>query len=213
MAVLKLKSKGKDVKALQGALNKSVSAKLKEDGVFGKLTKTAVIKFQKKNSLKPDGIAGASTLAVIGLGPSLRMPKMKVKDCRNDLNYYKSKDSLQGTGGPDHIDREMIEVKIILRKLEATFAAMGVEIKKIQKDVEKQHRVILGSLDEIVKHQVEYKTYVKSNDVNGAADMASGAEALYAIFKKAEKAMTSAQKKQEKLFMGKFVKLADKTFS
>lgn len=213
MAVLKLQSKGKDVKALQGALNKLVSAKLKEDGVFGKLTKTAVIKFQKKNSLKPDGIAGASTLAVIGLGPSLRIPKMKVEDCRNKLTYYKSKGSLQGEGGPDVFDREMIEIKKMLRDLEATFAAIGVEIKKIQKDAEKQHRAILGNLDEIVKHQIDYKTYVKSNNVNSAADMASGAEALYAIFKKNEKALISTQSKQTKLMRDKFYNLGQKTFS
>lgn len=62
MAVLKLKSKGKDVAALQEALNKTISAKLNADGMFGKATRVAVIKFQKKNSLKADGVAGASTL-------------------------------------------------------------------------------------------------------------------------------------------------------
>ena len=157
MAILKLKSKGKDVEALQKALNKQISAKLDPDGTFGKLTRVAVIKFQKKNSLKPDGVAGASTLAVIGLGPSLRIPKMKVKDCKDDLKFYKSKDSLQsGTGGPDQVDREMIQIKEFLLEIEAKFVAMSREVKTIQKEVEKHHRIVLAALAEVVIHQTEY---------------------------------------------------------
>lgn len=213
MAILKLKSKGKDVEALQKALNKQISAKLDPDGTFGKLTKDAVIKFQKKNSLKPDGVAGASTLAVIGLGPSLRMPKMKVKDCKQHVEDYNSNYSLQATGAPDQIDREMIEIKKGLRKIEAEFVAMGNESKKHQKDVEKHHRVALAALTEIVKHQADYAEYVKKNDVKNAAAMASGAEKLFAIFTQADKAKEAAQDKQHKLFMGEFVALINQTFN
>lgn len=212
MAVLKLQSKGKDVKALQDALNKKVSAKLNADGVFGKLTKAAVIKFQKKNSLKADGIAGASTLAVIGLGPSLKFQKMKVKDCKEELSYYKGKGSLQYFGGPDQFAREMVEVKKALKKVEADFVAMATESKKIQKEVVKHHGVALAAVAELVKHQEYYKELVKDNDVEGAAEMASGAETLYSSFKKAEKALDSAQQRQKDIFMNKFIPLLDKTF-
>lgn len=213
MPILKLKSKGKDVEALQKALNKLVAAKLTPDGVFGKLTHAALVKFQKKNSLKSDGVAGASTLAVIGLGPSLRIPKMKVKDCKDELKYYKDINSLQGTGGPEQIDRELIEVKKALRAIEANFVAMAREVTKIQKDVEKEHSIVLAALTEIVKHQTDYASYVKKNDIENAAAMASGAEKLFALFTKAEKSLDAVQDKQQKIFTGKFFALMDKTLS
>ncbi len=37
------------------------------DGIYGSGTETAVKKFQKKNGLTPDGVAGPATLAAIGL--------------------------------------------------------------------------------------------------------------------------------------------------
>ncbi len=37
------------------------------DGIFGSATKKAVIYFQKKNGLVPDGIAGSKTLAAMGI--------------------------------------------------------------------------------------------------------------------------------------------------
>lgn len=212
MAILKLKSKGKDVEALQKALNKVDAAKLVPDGDFGKLTHKAVVKFQKKNSLKPDGIAGSSTLAVIGLGPSLRMPKMKVRDCKSDLNFLKQKDSVQGTGGPDHIGREMVQIVKGLKEIEAKFQAMVNEVNKFQKDVVKQRELALAAVVEIVKHQADYAEYVKKNDVKGAADMASAAEALFKTYTKANSAFNAAQDKQSKIYMGKFITLIDQTF-
>jgi len=55
--VLKLGSKGSDVAKLQQALG------LLADGNFGPATKEAVMKFQLKNGLAADGIAGTSTLS------------------------------------------------------------------------------------------------------------------------------------------------------
>jgi peptidoglycan hydrolase-like protein with peptidoglycan-binding domain len=212
MAILKLKSKGKDVEALQKLLNKSISAKLEPDGDFGNLTKKAVIKFQKKNSLKPDGIAGSSTLAVIGLGPSLRIPKMKVKDCKDALKFFKKKEAIQFTGGPDHIGREMVEVKKGLRDIEAKFETMVSEINKIQKDVVKQHTAALAALEKIVKNQADYADYVKRNDLSKAAEMASEAEKHFATYFKADNAMSAAQQAQNEIFMGKFISLMNKIF-
>ncbi|MBL4767829.1 MAG: peptidoglycan-binding protein [Rhodobacteraceae bacterium] len=212
MAILKLKSKGKDVEALQKSLNKNISAKLELDGDFGNLTKKAVIKFQKKNSLKPDGIAGSSTLAVIGLGPSLRIPKMKVKDSKEELRFYKGKSSLQSTGGPEHIGREMVAIRVGLRQIEATFEAMVREVNTIQKDVVKHHTVALAALEKVVKHQADYAGFVKKNDVNKAADMALNAEEHFKIFEKASKAFGAAQKMQSEILLGRCHKLIDKTF-
>jgi len=57
MELYKLGSKGEMVKQIQKALH------LFPDGIFGKLTESAVIDFQKSVGLKPDGIVGPATLA------------------------------------------------------------------------------------------------------------------------------------------------------
>jgi len=57
--LLKLGSSGEDVKKLQIKLG------LKDDGDFGKETELAVIKWQKLNGLKDDGLVGPLTLARI----------------------------------------------------------------------------------------------------------------------------------------------------
>ena len=57
MEIYKLGSRGEGVKAIQRALH------LIADGVFGKLTREAVVTFQKENRLAADGIVGPATLA------------------------------------------------------------------------------------------------------------------------------------------------------
>jgi hypothetical protein len=59
--VLKLGSKGSEVKTLQDFLNIGV------DGDFGKNTETAVKKWQKENGLLDDGIVGPKTWTAMGL--------------------------------------------------------------------------------------------------------------------------------------------------
>ena len=59
--LLKLNSKGEEVKLLQSLLNKQ-GYKLVEDGDFGANTESAVKDFQTKNKLKVDGVVGESTL-------------------------------------------------------------------------------------------------------------------------------------------------------
>ena len=59
---LKQGVRGGNVRILQRALNKAVSAKLVVDGVYGTKTKNAVLKFQKTSkSLKDTGIYDRST--------------------------------------------------------------------------------------------------------------------------------------------------------
>lgn len=53
-------SRGNDVTELQKKLNEN-GYNLKEDGIFGNATRTAVQDYQRKNSLKVDGIAGNET--------------------------------------------------------------------------------------------------------------------------------------------------------
>lgn len=57
---------GEDVKILQAYLNNyNLMPMLVVDGIFGQKTKMAVIAFQKKNNLKPDGVVGPITREIL----------------------------------------------------------------------------------------------------------------------------------------------------
>ena len=63
---IRLNSKGNDVRYLQYELNQR-GYKLKVDGIAGQLTIGALIDYQKKAGLNPDGIAGSLTRASLKL--------------------------------------------------------------------------------------------------------------------------------------------------
>lgn len=73
--VLKLGSRGNEVKLLQEELN------LKTDGIFGPLTEEAVKDFQRSNGLEVDGIAGANTLSKLNLSVNKRNIKEIIVHC------------------------------------------------------------------------------------------------------------------------------------
>lgn len=73
--VLKLGSRGNEVKALQEKLN------LKADGIFGPLTEEAVKDFQRSNGLEVDGIVGADTLSKLNLSVNKRSIKEFIVHC------------------------------------------------------------------------------------------------------------------------------------
>lgn len=73
--VLKLGSRGNEVKALQEKLN------LKADGIFGPLTEEAVKDFQRSNGLEVDGIVGANTLSKLNLSLNKRNIKELIVHC------------------------------------------------------------------------------------------------------------------------------------
>lgn len=60
-------SSGNEVRSIQRRLKEWGYYSGSVDGIYGASTKAAVIKFQKANSLKADGVAGNATLAAIGL--------------------------------------------------------------------------------------------------------------------------------------------------
>jgi hypothetical protein len=66
---LMLGSRGKDVQTLQSLLNKATipGPGLNEDRAFGIKTEAAVRNFQRRNGLKPDGIAGLLTAQALGV--------------------------------------------------------------------------------------------------------------------------------------------------
>ena len=69
-AVLKVGSKGGEVKEVQRRLQLWGYYKGSVDGVFGASTKNAVIAFQKKNGLTADGVVGQSTYKALGMTKS-----------------------------------------------------------------------------------------------------------------------------------------------
>ena len=73
--VLKLASRGNEVKVLQEKLN------LKADGVLGPLTEEAVKDFQRSNGLEVDGIVGANTLSKLNLSVNKRTIKELIVHC------------------------------------------------------------------------------------------------------------------------------------
>lgn len=61
--LIEVGSTGQDVSTLQNNLDKVENAQLKADGLFGSLTKQAVVNFQLANNLTADGIFGPKTEA------------------------------------------------------------------------------------------------------------------------------------------------------
>ena len=66
-AVLRQGSKGSEVKEMQRRLKQWGYYKGSVDGVFGSGTRAAVIAFQKKNGLTPDGVVGKATYKALGM--------------------------------------------------------------------------------------------------------------------------------------------------
>lgn len=66
-ALSKIGSTGSQVSEIQSRLKKWGYYNGNVDGIFGSATRNAVIKFQKKNGLTPDGIVGSKTLAALGI--------------------------------------------------------------------------------------------------------------------------------------------------
>lgn len=65
--VLKQGNTGETVRTVQRKLKNWGYYKGAVDGIFGSQTKSAVIYFQRKNKLTPDGIVGKKTLAALGI--------------------------------------------------------------------------------------------------------------------------------------------------
>ena len=67
---LRYGASGSAVKTMQQAL-KNLGYSVSADGVYGVITQTAVIAFQRKNNLKADGVAGTKTLQVLYSGSAV----------------------------------------------------------------------------------------------------------------------------------------------
>jgi len=99
MDILKQGSRGKDVESLQEFLGLSV------DGVFGKQTLAALIKWQGSRGLSADGIVGPKTWDAMGIA-STDMSE-KIYTTKNGLivnkSYMPSDEYCHGQGGSEYI--------------------------------------------------------------------------------------------------------------
>ncbi len=60
---LEVGDRGAEVAELQRMLAKALSIQINSDGIFGVLTRAAVIDFQSRHRLRTDGVAGPITIA------------------------------------------------------------------------------------------------------------------------------------------------------
>ena len=67
LALSKMGSRGSEVTKIQTILKEKGFYTGKIDGIYGTMTRNAVIKFQKSRGLTADGIAGKNTLAALGI--------------------------------------------------------------------------------------------------------------------------------------------------
>ena len=58
---------GADVRVIQQALNQRNNASLATDGIYGPLTRDAVISWQRREHIAADGIVGPQTRSSLGL--------------------------------------------------------------------------------------------------------------------------------------------------
>ena len=61
MKILRYGSRGPSVQLLQTALNRAGYGPLAADGIFGRATQNALVRFQSAGGLSPDGVAGPAT--------------------------------------------------------------------------------------------------------------------------------------------------------
>jgi N-acetylmuramoyl-L-alanine amidase len=84
--IVKYGSRGTEVKTVQTKLKNWGFYKGSVDGVFGWQTRSAVIAFQKKHGLTPDGIVGNATMKAMGIPVKSTAPS-RGTSARNDEVY------------------------------------------------------------------------------------------------------------------------------
>lgn len=91
-AVLKQGASGGEVKEVQRRLKQWGYYSGAVDGIYGKATVEAVKKFQRKNGLTVDGIAGRSTFEALGMNDSVKVLDNEKKNNNNNSgsNYTSS---------------------------------------------------------------------------------------------------------------------------
>jgi hypothetical protein len=166
MAVLRLGSKGNDVKKMQEGLNKAMkpSPKLKADGQFGPATDKAVREFQKKNKLRVDGIAGKNTVGAINSGGKGAGATGGDKKLKMDMEDY-ARLKKQMANSHNHHQGEH---KMALKTIEASVDRS--EYKKLERAISvswnkymKAYKTWDSLADKVMTAQKKFKGYGKSD--------------------------------------------------
>lgn len=218
MAILKIGSKGSEVKKLQVALNKNVkpSPKLKTDGAFGPNVDRAVRTFQKKNKLKVDGIVGPKTLAKLNppKGGGGAAGKGGAPDSKGGARGRGG-----GNGGEDAVKMDVFDYRERKKKVEAVmkdyddltdgyakaYDAIPALAANMVKQAKQSHAAFLKGnkgidgmadkwypiSDKIIKLQDAFKAAEKKNDVARQRKIKSDVDKLHA---EAEKFRTAMEK-------------------
>ena len=98
-ALSKYGSRGNEVKKIQEKLKAWGYYSGSADGIYGSQTFEAVKKFQRKNNLKVDGIAGEKTLAALGITSSSK-PASGNSSNNTDLNLLSKLVYAEARGEP-----------------------------------------------------------------------------------------------------------------
>ncbi|MGB7605014.1 MAG: spore cortex-lytic enzyme [Lutisporaceae bacterium] len=84
--LLKYGSRGTQVKTVQTKLKKWGYYNGGVDGIYGWITRSSVIKFQKKNGLKVDGVVGSATAKALGIFEQAKTTTRGTVTRSNDVN-------------------------------------------------------------------------------------------------------------------------------
>lgn len=84
--LLKYGSRGTQVKTVQTKLKKWGYYNGGVDGIYGWITRSSVIKFQKKNGLKVDGVVGDATAKALGIFEQAKTTTRGTVTRSNDVN-------------------------------------------------------------------------------------------------------------------------------
>ena len=92
-AVLRQGARGSDVKEVQRRLKQWGYYSGSVDGIFGTGTRSAVIRFQKKNGLKADGVVGKETYKALGMNDAYQalqnsVPSQSGTGCFSESDVY-----------------------------------------------------------------------------------------------------------------------------
>lgn len=204
MAVLRIGSRGNDVKKLQEGLNKAMkpSPKLKPDGEFGSVTDKAVREFQKKNKLKPDGIVGPKTMAMIDQGGAGGKPGKGDKVEMDVFDYREKKTKVET------VMKEFDDVTAGYGRAYDAIPGMAANLmknaKKSQASFLKGNDVIDGMAtkwypiaDKMIKLQEAFKAAEKRGDSAKQKEIKAAIEKLHPQGEKIRKSMEANLKKVE----------------
>ena len=119
-AVLRVGSRGDDVKTLQSKLKRWGYYDGSVDGVFGSGTKKAVEYFQRKNGLTPDGVVGAATAKKLGMSISSSSSSSSSGGSSQKNNLYLLARLVYGEARGEPYKGKVAVAAVVLNRMESS---------------------------------------------------------------------------------------------